>query len=187
MDPDGVALAFTVLVGAGLVGIASACALALAGRPAVLDELSRNALALAAIVAVGATAGSLYFSEEAGFTPCELCWFQRIAMYPLAPLLLVAALRTDLGVRVYGGVLVAAGAAVSAYHYQLQAFPGQGSTCSADAPCSFRWVEVFGFVSIPLLALGAFLIIAGLLAVAGREVGDPQAWPASPHQTPEIP
>ncbi|MDH3707057.1 MAG: disulfide oxidoreductase [Acidimicrobiia bacterium] len=120
-------------------------------------------LALAAVVAVGATLGSLYFSEVRNFTPCELCWFQRIAMYPLAVLLPIAAWRRDDSMRLYATVLAGLGAAVSIYHYQLQLFPDQGSSCSADAPCSFQWIEVFGFVSIPLLALGSFSLVIVLL------------------------
>ncbi len=56
---------------------------------------------LSFLVAAGATAGSLYFSEVANFVPCRLCWFQRTAMYPLSVILLVAAIRRDRGVRWY--------------------------------------------------------------------------------------
>jgi len=151
---------FTLLVAGGLIVTVAALAL---GGPDLRAELASMSLALAAVVAVGATLGSLYFSEVRNFTPCELCWFQRIAMYPLAVLLPIAAWRRDDSMRLYATVLAGLGAAVSIYHYQLQLFPDQGSSCSADAPCSFQWIEVFGFVSIPLLALGSFSLVIVLL------------------------
>ena len=70
-------------------------------------------------------AGSLYFSEVAHFVPCRLCWYQRIAMYPLVLLLGIATLRRDVGIRLYAIPLAAIGAAVSIYHVQLERFPDQ--------------------------------------------------------------
>ena len=161
MAADTAGTIFTMLVAAGLLGT---IAIRLIGGE-VRDELARFSLPLAATVATGAMAGSLYFSEIENFTPCELCWYQRIAMYPLAIILIVASLRRDQGIRPYAAVLAIGGSAISIYHYQLQAFPDQGSSCSTDAPCTFRWIEVFGFVSIPLLALGSFLIVLVLLSM----------------------
>ena len=173
--PDAVLLAladaqpaeviFTLLVMAGLIGVAGVAAF---GNHGLKAEFAAMALPLAAIVAVGATVGSLYFSEVRNFTPCELCWYQRIAMYPLAFILPIAAWRRDRGVVPYAIGAAVIGAGISVYHYQLQAFPDQGSSCSTDAPCSFRWVEVFGFVSIPLLALGTFVLIAAVLVMGNR-------------------
>ena len=80
--------------------------------------------------------GSLYFSEVAHFVPCRLCWYQRIAMYPLVLLLGIATLRRDRGIRLYAIPLAAIGAAVSIYHVQLERFPDQASFCSLEAPCN---------------------------------------------------
>lgn len=161
MDAQAPETIFTLLLAGGLVVTIGALAL---GGPGMRAEIASMSLLLASVVAVGATLGSLYFSEIRDFTPCELCWFQRIAMYPLAVVLPLAAWRRDVGMRLYGVVLAGIGAAISVYHYQLQLFPDQGSSCSADAPCSFQWIEVFGFVSIPLLAFGSFALIILLLA-----------------------
>ena len=120
---------------------------------------------LAAAVATTAMAGSLYYSESAGFIPCELCWYQRIAMYPLVPILVIAALRREL-LTVYVVVIAGIGAAISAYHYQLQLFPDQASTCSIDTPCTTQYVDVFGFVSIPFMAGCGFLAIIALALTA---------------------
>jgi disulfide bond formation protein DsbB len=111
-----------------------------------------------------ATAASLYYSEIADFVPCRLCWFQRIAMYPLAAILLLAALRKDLR----GGVLYAlpfpiVGAGISAYHIYIEYHPEAESTgCKAGVPCSFKWIEELGYVTLPVLAITAF---GGILAL----------------------
>ncbi|MDP8932068.1 MAG: disulfide bond formation protein B [Actinomycetota bacterium] len=123
-----------------------------------------QALGLAWLVAATATLGSLYYSEVAGLIPCELCWYQRIAMYPLAVVLGVAALRGDLRARAYALPLSIAGLVLAAYHYWLQLKPGRGpSVCSADVPCSAMLVREFGFVSIPFMAACGFAAITALL------------------------
>ncbi len=113
-------------------------------------------------IAALAVAGSLFYSESAGFIPCELCWYQRIAMYPLALVLAVGALRRDRGVVHYAIPLALVGFAVSAYHYQLQLFPEQASTCVASNPCHEQWVQEFGFISIPFMAGSAFAAVLAL-------------------------
>ena len=136
-------------------------------RPALIETLGPSALWLAFLVALTATLGSLYLSEVAHFVPCELCWYQRIAMYPLAPILFVAAYRRDPGVWRYVVPVAAIGAAISIYHYQLERFPEQASaSCSPDAPCTVVWIWRFHFISIPFMALSAFALIGALVLVA---------------------
>lgn len=136
-------------------------------RPALIETLGPSALWLAFLVALTAALGSLYLSEVAHFVPCELCWYQRIAMYPLAPILLVAAYRRDPFVWRYVVPVAAIGAAISIYHYQLERFPEQASaSCSADAPCTVVWIWRFHFISIPFMALSAFALIVALVLVA---------------------
>jgi disulfide bond formation protein DsbB len=129
-------------------------------------DVGRVALRLAALVAGTATLGSLWYSEVVGYVPCALCWGQRIFMYPLALVLTAAALRRDVGARVYGLVLAIPGAALSAYHAGLQKWGTSSSFCSLDAPCTERQVWEFGFVSIPFMAMSGFLFIIALLLVA---------------------
>ena len=93
------------------------------GFARVRAALLGSGLALAGLVAVLATAGSLWFSEAAHFPPCELCWFQRIAMYPFAVLLAVAASRRDRAIRPYAVVLAVCGLVISAYHNVIETFP----------------------------------------------------------------
>jgi disulfide bond formation protein DsbB len=131
------------------------------------------ALWLAFAVALTATAGSLYLSEVAGFIPCTLCWYQRIAMYPLVIVLGIAAWRGDGGVRRYVVPVAAIGAVIAAYHIALQRLPGLPSgACSLDAPCTAIFVERFGFVTIPVMALVAFLAILVLLLSLVQGAGD---------------
>lgn len=122
--------------------------------------------ALAGSVAVLATAGSLWFSEVAHFPPCELCWYQRIAMYPLALLLPLAAIRRDEGIRPYGMALAAAGLAVSAWHNFIETFPDRDpGGCDPNNPCTIRWVEGLGFWTIPRMAAASFALILGILVL----------------------
>jgi len=128
---------------------------------------SREALFLAGFVALFAMMASLYLSEIAHFLPCKLCWYQRIVMYPMAFLFIFAAFRNDFGIKPYGLGLAAFGAFVSIYHYQLQMNPNQHSPfCSAFESCTVQYLNVFDFMSIPLMALMGFIFIFALLLFA---------------------
>lgn len=132
----------------------------------VADSLAPSALWFAFAAAAIATAGSLYYSEVAGFAPCELCWYQRITMYPLTVVLGVAAAVRDHRVWRTALPLSIVGAGLAGYHYLLQQFPDLSSgTCSADVPCTAAYVWKFEFVSIPFMALTLFLAITGLVLV----------------------
>ena len=163
----------TVAVDAFVIGVLVLALLArrwpAAARRATLCRawLAPAALPLAWLVAATATFGSLYYSEVAGFVPCKLCWYQRIGMYPLALILGIAALKRDLGIKRYVVPVVVGAGIISAYHYQLERFPGQTSfSCTAEAPCTLTWVWQFHFISIPFMALSAFAGIATLLMLA---------------------
>ncbi len=149
------------------IGVASGAFVALRGAVAPVG------LWLAFVVALTATSGSLYFSEVAGFPPCALCWYQRIAMYPLVIILGVAAWRGDRNVIRYAGPLAVIGGLLSIWHIGVERIPTLPSgSCSVDVPCSTIWVQVLGFVTIPTMALAGFAaILTLLLLVAGREPG----------------
>jgi len=164
------------LAAVALIAVAAGSRLAatVSGRAADAHEaiahaVRPNALGLAWVAAVLATAGSLYFSEVAHFEPCLLCWYQRIAMYPLVVILGVGALRRDGSAAVYAGVLAALGMAVSAYHVALEWFPALSSgACDPSAPCTLIWFRVFGFISLPTLAFIAFGLILTILTLRPR-------------------
>jgi len=124
-------------------------------------------LALAALVAGTATLGSLYLSEIAHLTPCRMCWLQRFLMYPSALVLAVAAWRRYQRVRVPVMIAAATGGTISMYHYLIQWFPSLESsgTCSITVPCTTAWFRVFGFISIPYMALSGFSFVLLMMTV----------------------
>jgi len=135
--------------------------------------LGEQALQLAFLVALVATIGSLWLSEGAHFTPCRLCWYQRIAMYPLSVVLGIAAVRRDVAVRVYALPVVLIGASISIWHVLIERFPSLESTTSCDPtnPCSLIWTKRFGYLTIPTMALSAFALLATLLLLAKETDG----------------
>jgi len=130
------------------------------------DSLGDLSLWLAWLVALTATVGSLYYSIGAHFSPCELCWYQRICMYPLAVILLVGALLQDRRVYWYALPPAVVGLVIAIYHTQLQAFPKQKTFCDLNNPCTNRYIWKFGFVSIPLMDLVAFVFIITMVVVS---------------------
>jgi len=133
----------------------------------IQPSASRTILAACTAVATVATAGSLYFSEVLGLYPCELCWVQRIGMYPLVVVLGVATYEDRVGVRRTALPLAAGGGVVAAYHSYLQTRPA--ATCSTGG-CGSVQFELLGLLSIPNLSLVAFSLIAVGLALASVPV-----------------
>jgi disulfide bond formation protein DsbB len=123
-------------------------------------------------VSAAGTGASLYYSEIADFPPCELCWYQRIFLYPLAILTFLLALANDHRAARYLLPLPVLGGVFAAYHLLVEnGVVGQTNACLVSAPggCATKWIDEFGFVTIPLLALIAFALTFGFLlfAVAG--------------------
>ncbi|BCG59414.1 disulfide oxidoreductase [Paenibacillus sp. URB8-2] len=127
--------------------------------------LSRYGLYLAWFVSLVATAGSLYLSEVLKYEPCKLCWFQRIFMYPQVLLLGIATYRNDKRIVPYVLPLSVIGGSISLYHYAEQKIPALGKVlpCTIGVPCTKDYLNFFGFITIPLLALTAFILIALML------------------------
>lgn len=127
--------------------------------------LEKYGLYLAWLVSLTATLGSLYFSEIREFVPCELCWIQRIFMYPLTILLGIAVFTDDRAVRKYVLPLTTIGGSVSLYHYLVQKVPGfaEIQPCAQGVPCSGQYINWLGFITIPFLALTAFTLITILM------------------------
>jgi disulfide bond formation protein DsbB len=139
----------------------------------VIDTFGRCSRYLALLVAWVALCGSLFFSEVLHWQPCLLCWYQRILMYPLSLVIAVGILRRDAGLHWYILPLSLLGAGVSLYHYLLVKtdwFPPP--PCVADIPCTVDYLNVFGFINIPFLALTAFLLISFLAVASMLTAGD---------------
>jgi disulfide bond formation protein DsbB len=133
------------------------------------DGVTPLALHFAWVVAMLATLGSLYLSQIAGDYPCEFCWFQRICMYPLSIITLLAAIAGDHRVARYLLPLPAVGACVSVYHLLVEnGVVGQSSSCLVSAPggCATKWINEFGYITIPTLALTAFVLLIQLLGLS---------------------
>ena len=123
------------------------------------------------LAATGATLGSFFFSEIMELPPCSLCWYQRIFMFPLPIILFRGLFPFEPGVIRYALPLALCGWAIAAYHTLLHVgiIPESASPCSQGVPCSAAYLELFGFISIPVLSLLAFSVLAGLLFIAGRK------------------
>jgi disulfide bond formation protein DsbB len=121
-------------------------------------------------LAVGAVSmlGSLYFSEVADYVPCRLCWFQRIAMYPIALVALIALVRRDRGARWYLVPMAVIGAAISTYHYLIErGVLDDSESCALFGPsCADVWFEEFGFVTLAFMALAGFVAVIVLNTVS---------------------
>ena len=161
-----------MLGGASLAGAAASLALLAglimpAGRRwlrASVAGYERHVVGWAWTIAFAATSGSLYFSEIVGFVPCPFCWYQRFAMYPLVLVLGVGLLRPNVRIWRFALPLSVVGLVIASYHVALQFQPTLDLVpCEGGVPCSGRYVAVFGFVSIPVMAGAAFLMISALL------------------------
>ncbi len=132
--------------------------------------VSSFGLYLAWLVAITATAGSLYFSEVRLFAPCSLCWYQRILMYPLVIILGIASYRQDRSVVHYALPLSVLGGGVSLFHYLEQKVPGFSTPtiCRMGVPCNQEYINWLGFITIPFLALVAFTLITIVLTGVAR-------------------
>lgn len=123
---------------------------------------TENILLIIWIQALIATIGSLFYSEVMKFIPCELCWYQRILMYPLVIIYGAALLKKDVKIAFSGLILSGIGMFVSTYHYLLQKAPALhelGGSCSGPVPCHAIYVDYFGFITIPFMAGVAFIVI----------------------------
>jgi disulfide bond formation protein DsbB len=165
-------LFFALLGLLALLGSIGVVVARVSGTPAgkqLLVGLSPLGLVVPTLVTSVSMLGSLYFSEVVNYRPCVLCWYQRIAMYSLAIILVVAAIRRDTSVRPYGMVLAAIGAVIAGYHWLLERWPAiDTGSCSADAPCSVPYFEVFGFVSLAFMAFCAFVTVLVFLGAVTR-------------------
>jgi hypothetical protein len=135
--------------------------------------LAKKGFVLAFIVSVIAILGSLTYSNIIGYEPCELCWFQRILMYPQVILLGMALIKKDYKIANYSIVLSIMGALIAAYNYLLQIGVAPATTCSAvgySVSCSQQFILQYGYITIPMMALSAFLLIIFLLKAHKRNL-----------------
>ncbi len=118
-------------------------------------------LYLAWIQSIAAMLGSLYYSEIKHYTPCTLCWYQRILMYPLVMLIVVGILRKDPKVHYYILPMAVLGWLIAVYHVLLQnkILPEALAPCTLGASCATKYTGYLGFITIPVMSLTAFSVI----------------------------
>lgn len=154
-----------LVVGAVVWVVRPSARAALAG-PA--SFLARRGVWFAWLVAVVAMASSLWLSEHNGFDPCHLCDLQRFFMYPLVIMLAGVALVGRRWLTWAAITYPLIGLCVSIRHVYVEVNPSsEDQACKIGVPCSFRWVDEFGYVTIPVMAGTAFLLIIVLLAITG--------------------
>jgi disulfide bond formation protein DsbB len=133
-----------------------------------MQWIRENALRLAWVQALLAMMGSLYFSEIRNFPPCVLCWYQRIAMYPLVIILAWVMINRVQAWKALVLPFSAIGMLIAGYHCLLyyKILPEAIAPCTAGVSCTTQFIEYFGFITIPLLSLIAFTLITALVLVA---------------------
>lgn len=122
---------------------------------------------IAWVTALLALVGSLFFSEVLAWPPCLLCWWQRVAMYPLVVIIAAGLIMGDPKMKVYSLLLAVAGLGIAVYHNLLYygIIPENIQPCSEGLSCTERQLELWGFVTIPLLSLLSFVVVIGCLAL----------------------
>lgn len=128
----------------------------------IISFVSKHGLLLGFFIALASVVGSLYYSEIAGITPCVLCWWQRIFMYPQVVLLGMASVRNDRKIADYSIFLSIIGAIIAGYQYYLQLGGAPITSCgggSFGVDCAKITLVEFGYVTIPLMSFTAFLLV----------------------------
>ncbi|MGM9949420.1 MAG: disulfide oxidoreductase [Lysinibacillus sp.] len=127
-----------------------------------MNKRLENSLLIIWVTSLVATLGSLYFSEVRGYIPCDLCWYQRILMYPIVIISMIAYIQKNARIALTTAVFAIIGGSMSLYHYGIQKI----SLLQESAPacglvsCTGSYINWLGFITIPFLALTAFIIIA---------------------------
>ncbi len=139
----------------------------------LLDQIFKSNWAIVFVcwlIATISTLGSLFFSEIMGFPPCVLCWYQRIFVYPLVLIFSVGLFPFDKGVVKYALPLALAGWFIALYHNLLYSgiIPENIQPCSQGVSCTEPYIDLFGFLTIPMLSLLSFSTIVALLFILKR-------------------
>jgi len=161
-----------------LLTIAAQVAVVLAIIALILDKVLKSklihdavrlagkfAMPLAFLIVVFATLGSLFYSDIAGFAPCNLCWFARILMYPLVVVFGVELFQKKEAAHVSGLIFSGIGVVLSLYQYLAQtlSIPLNCGAEETGASCSEIFFTFFGYVTIPMMTLTAFVLIFMLM------------------------
>ena len=139
-------------------------------NPKQLINTNWNIIFICWLIASTSALGSLFFSEIMDFPPCALCWYQRVFMFPLAIILLTGLFPYEKSVIKFSLPLAVGGLGFAIYHYLVYSgfIPENLQPCSQGVSCSEKYIDLFGFITIPMLSLISFSIIVSLLLVLLR-------------------
>lgn len=134
------------------------------------NTAAKLALFAAWTIALFGTVGSLFLSEIMQYPPCSLCWYQRVALYPLVFIIGTGLLINDRRVAAYALPLTLLGVAIAVYHNLLYYgfIAAELAPCTEGVPCNSVQLELLGFVTIPLMSLAAFLAVTICLIIYSR-------------------
>ncbi|RHW07189.1 disulfide oxidoreductase [Bacillus cereus] len=131
-----------------------------------MELIRKYHISIAWTIATSAMLISLFFSEWMKLPPCDLCWYQRMAMYPLVLILGIGMYRKDPHVSTYAFPFACIGLLLSVYQITIQTFPAsEMKICSVGVSCTEDYLNLFGFISIPMLSFVGFLAIIVLLYI----------------------
>jgi len=138
----------------------------------VLRAVGRHGHYIAWTIALLAAAISLYFSDVLHWAPCVLCWYTRILMYPLIAIIGVGILRREWQWVYYVIPLAIIGQLLTLYHSLLQwgIIPETVAPCVSGVPCTTKYLDLFGFMTIPFLGFVAFAGINVCLYLYWKEM-----------------
>lgn len=141
-------------------------------QPAQASNANWTILFLCWLLVSVSTLGSLFFSQVMEFAPCVLCWYQRICLFPLVIILATGLFPFDKNVVKYALPLAIAGWLTALYHSLLYAgiIPESIQPCTQGVSCTEEYIDLFGFLTIPMLSLISFSIIIALLIILKRRM-----------------
>jgi len=127
--------------------------------------LKENVLYIAWIQAILAMGGSLFFSEILKYPPCVLCWYQRICMYPLVAIIAVGIAKKDKNLAWYVLPLSIIGLGIAIFHNLLyyNIIPEAIAPCIQGVSCTTKFIEYFGFITIPFLSMVSFIVVTACI------------------------
>lgn len=135
----------------------------------VRNVVSKHALLLGFLAALGASIMTLVYSEVFGFLPCGLCWLERVFLYPQVVLLGIALWKNDVHIALYSAALSFLGAFIALYHHYIQMGGVDLGICPSSAvDCSKRILFEFGFVTFPLMAATLFVFLLLIMFILYR-------------------
>jgi disulfide bond formation protein DsbB len=138
----------------------------------ITSFVQKYILELLLLVSGAGTFLSLLYSEVLGELPCDLCWYQRIFLYPQVIILAIAKWKKDKSVLNYSLALSVVGALIALYHYYIQWGGIALIPCSGDAlasPCAQKTILEFGYITIPFMSLVSFSMMIVLNLIAKKQ------------------